>query len=212
MARPQQYNRDQVKHNAMNLFWRQGYNATNLPQLLKTTKLSRSSFYAAFGDKRQLFIECFAHYTYKMDALLRFIETSNAPAEAIYLYTTLALNNKNERANNGCLVVNSLLEFEDIDNELYQLAKTQIQKMDSAFKQCFSNAIQQKKFNTPLTPDILAKLLGVIIGGLQVKKRAELPQDDITTVLNAFVMSIGLTPFDPSASVTAFSFINNKVN
>ena len=36
---------------AMGVFWSRGYHATALPDLLRATKLSRGSLYAAFGDK-----------------------------------------------------------------------------------------------------------------------------------------------------------------
>ncbi|MEO1614161.1 MAG: helix-turn-helix domain-containing protein [Pseudomonadota bacterium] len=42
----------------MSLFWRQGYQATSLADLLAAMEIGRSSFYAAFTDKRSLFIEC----------------------------------------------------------------------------------------------------------------------------------------------------------
>ena len=57
MARQQQFEHQQALQNAMSLFWRQGYTATSLQQLLDAMGLSRSSLYASFGDKKALFIQ-----------------------------------------------------------------------------------------------------------------------------------------------------------
>ncbi len=40
----------------MNVFWSNGYHGTSLPDLLRATRLSRGSLYAAFGDKRGIFL------------------------------------------------------------------------------------------------------------------------------------------------------------
>ena len=53
----------------MGVFWSRGYHATALPDLLRATKLSRGSLYAAFGDKHSLFLRALDRYI--ADALTR---------------------------------------------------------------------------------------------------------------------------------------------
>lgn len=57
MARPKGYNHDEAVQRAVELFQRQGYQATSVRDLLTHLQLSSSSFYAAFGGKEQLFLE-----------------------------------------------------------------------------------------------------------------------------------------------------------
>ena len=47
----------------MRLFWRKGYAATSVEDLIETLHLSRSSLYDTFGDKRTLFIEALKLYS-----------------------------------------------------------------------------------------------------------------------------------------------------
>lgn len=47
----------------MLLFWRYGYEATSLSQLTAAMGISPPSLYAAFGDKKQLFLEAVGRYT-----------------------------------------------------------------------------------------------------------------------------------------------------
>ena len=58
MARSPGFDRTKVLEAAMILFWARGYTATSLPDLLDTMGIARSSFYASFRSKRELFIEC----------------------------------------------------------------------------------------------------------------------------------------------------------
>ena len=43
---------------ALVLFWRKGYQASSLADLLAAMGIGSSSLYAAFTDKRTLFLEC----------------------------------------------------------------------------------------------------------------------------------------------------------
>ncbi|MBW0150837.1 MAG: TetR/AcrR family transcriptional regulator, partial [Phenylobacterium sp.] len=58
MARPVEFHRTIATQNALLLFWRKGYQATSLADLVSAMGISRSSLYAAYGDKRGVFIEC----------------------------------------------------------------------------------------------------------------------------------------------------------
>src|SRR3974390_2868093 len=46
----------------MHVFWAKGYEASSLEDLCNATGLGRSSLYAAFSDKRRLYIEVLNHY------------------------------------------------------------------------------------------------------------------------------------------------------
>src|SRR5512142_2575295 len=62
MARPQEYETSEVLRNAMFVFWSKAYEAASLADILAATGLSKSSLYATFGDKRELFLAAFKAY------------------------------------------------------------------------------------------------------------------------------------------------------
>lgn len=63
MARPREFDAEVALERAMDLLWSKGYEATSLDDLCEATGLSRSSFYAAFGSKRQLLVSAVDRYT-----------------------------------------------------------------------------------------------------------------------------------------------------
>jgi TetR/AcrR family transcriptional repressor of nem operon len=61
-GRPRSFDTEAAVERAMGVFWSRGYHATALPDLLRATKLSRGSLYAAFGDKHSLFLRALDRY------------------------------------------------------------------------------------------------------------------------------------------------------
>src|SRR5262249_14372397 len=73
MPRPREFDIEAALDCAMRVFWAKGYEATSLDDLCAATGLSRSSLYAAFGDKRGLLLQ----------SLDRYVERSNRIAKAL---------------------------------------------------------------------------------------------------------------------------------
>ncbi|OYW29439.1 MAG: TetR family transcriptional regulator [Caulobacter sp. 12-67-6] len=62
IGRPLSFDRDAALHQAMLLFWRYGYEGTSLSDLTAAMGVTAPSIYAAFGDKRRLFLEAVDRY------------------------------------------------------------------------------------------------------------------------------------------------------
>ena len=55
MARPREFDEEEVLQAALRLFWERGYEGTSVNDLLQATKLTKSSLYRTFGSKETLF-------------------------------------------------------------------------------------------------------------------------------------------------------------
>ena len=61
-GRPRSFDRDAALERAMEVFWRQGYEATSINDLTAAMGINPPSLYAAFGDKERLFLEAVERY------------------------------------------------------------------------------------------------------------------------------------------------------
>jgi AcrR family transcriptional regulator len=62
MARPKEFDSDQALDKAMEPFWRQGYEATSIKDLVRHMGINRGSLYNTFGHKHRLFLACMDRY------------------------------------------------------------------------------------------------------------------------------------------------------
>src|SRR5512144_1287779 len=61
-GRPRAYDPDIALARAADVFWRNGYDGTSLDDLVAATGMNRPSLYAAFGDKRDLYLKTLERY------------------------------------------------------------------------------------------------------------------------------------------------------
>src|SRR6202521_4336370 len=61
-GRPRQYDPERALAKAAEVFWKRGYAATSLDDLVAATGMNRPSLYAAFGDKRDIYLKTLARY------------------------------------------------------------------------------------------------------------------------------------------------------
>ena len=172
MARPIEFDRPQAVNRALALFWRQGYQATTLAELLQTMGIGRSSFYAAFTDKRTFFIECLDLWAARTLDLLRRARTERPPMDALQdFFERSFVGARGAKAHWGCMLVNTVLEMAAVDDELAARASHHMGEMQRVFQVCLLDAGA-----TPARAEELAAMLMLFNEGIRVSSRRRLPE------------------------------------
>jgi AcrR family transcriptional regulator len=68
IGRPRSFDRDEALESAIAVFWEHGYDATSISLLTNALGIGAASLYAAFGDKRALFLEALDRYLHTYGA------------------------------------------------------------------------------------------------------------------------------------------------
>jgi TetR/AcrR family transcriptional repressor of nem operon len=112
MPRTRAFDADDVLEQAMATFWRRGYRATSLDDLLEAMRLSKSSFYQAFGSKRDVLIEALRRYARSgMQGILDPLMKPDAGrAEIEETFARLVRYAASAAGKRGCLVNNCVVE------------------------------------------------------------------------------------------------------
>ncbi len=115
-----QYDETAVIEQAMRAFWAHGYQATSVNDLVRVTGLNRGSLYAAFTDKRTLFLTVLRHYDKsRQKEFLERLAAGHAPKDAILAAFAAAARPSSAGDDpSGCLAVNTALELAPHDPEI----------------------------------------------------------------------------------------------
>lgn len=97
----------------MQTFWKNGYSATSIDALVRSTKIARSGLYGVFGSKWKLFLATVDHYQASVvDAVTAPLHEPQAGLDALIEFLSKfqdAPRPKSRRL--GCLIANSIAEL-----------------------------------------------------------------------------------------------------
>jgi TetR/AcrR family transcriptional regulator, transcriptional repressor for nem operon len=146
MAGVKQFDVSEVLDRAMLLFWRRGYKATSIDDLLRATGISRGSLYATFHDKRRLFTAVLDHYAQKIGAPLLAELNDEDPIKGIEkMFAAIMKRNRDRALPVGCLTTNTSLECPDIGKEISEKIARLFVSQEAAIYQTLHRAeIQQR--------------------------------------------------------------------
>ena len=176
-GRPRQFVPQAALQSALDIFWRKGFEATSLEDLLAAMQLSRSSFYACFGSKQEIFTAavqayadtCFANFSAVVHA---------SPDPSAGVRAVLAAVADIEGGTRGCFFVNSVTELAPHDAELAAYGQSHIARVASLV----TGLLVQAGFAPQLAEDRAGAALALAIGVITLRK-AGIPAARIQVLL-----------------------------
>lgn len=166
MARPREFDEQAVLDSAIDCFWRRGYEATSVKDLIGKTGITAASLYNAFGDKRALFRAALDNYVEgSIGERIRRCETM-PPREAIAAFFEEILERSlSDREHKGCMLVNSALEVAPHDAEFRKTIAGVLDRIEMFFLKCLKEGQAMGTMTRSISAENLAHhLLGVLMG------------------------------------------------
>ena len=191
MARPVEIDRDQAFRKARELFWRRGYRATSLNDLLGATGMGKGSFYAAFGSKEALFEATLNWYHDRSAAARRKVSNTHKGLAALreFLDSTL-IDISDARRRRGCLLVNSVVELEGVEPRLHRIANRYLQALEQRCMTYLDEARLAGEIREDLEIAQLAALTASLLQGLRVDSRMGRSRESLGQRIDVFLTLI----------------------
>ena len=173
MARTREFDEQQAIDKAMRLFWRKGYGASPLPDLLREMDLSRSSFYNAFGEKRRVLAESVRRYMEGgMDGvLLPLFEAGAGRAQIEETFRRMLAHTAGDKGRYGCLVNNCMAEVAPRDTEARKLLAKARAMVEDGFARAAERGQADGTISRRETPRSIGRVLLNTFSGLNVASK-----------------------------------------
>lgn len=123
------------------MFWKKGYNATSMNDLVDTMKINRSSIYLSYGNKHELFLKSLKDYIEQKDEQYRSAsQKSSEPLEAIKNIIKSVTDSALREGD--CLFTKSVFELGNSDKDVTQMLSAQTLKAVNLFEGLLAEAKQ----------------------------------------------------------------------
>lgn len=167
MARPREFDEEQVLLRAIELFWEQGYETTSMRDLAQAMGLTTASVYNAFGDKRAVYRRALDFYVQLSfgDRVGRFEKLP--PREAISaFFDEIIERSLSDTKRKGCMLVNSALEVAPHDPEFQRVVGEVLLQVEGFFRRCVQagqndGTISRRQPADDMARTLLSTLLGI---------------------------------------------------
>ncbi|MFD8390925.1 TetR/AcrR family transcriptional regulator [Streptomyces sp. NPDC059680] len=175
MARTKEFDPDAALQSALELFWRRGYEATSMTDLVERLGIGRASLYATFGNKHELYLKALERY--EESGLGRIVRELSRPGAALPAVRAVVRRYAAEAADerlrlNGCLITNTAAELAPHDPAAARRVERNWDHLETLLHSTLVRAQNQGELPAGRDPLALARTLLVLMQGLRVVGKA----------------------------------------
>ncbi|AHD02168.1 TetR family transcriptional regulator [Leisingera methylohalidivorans DSM 14336] len=192
--RPREFDEDAAVDAVMCIFWRKGYAATSMNDLVEATGLSRSTIYNSFGGKKKLFALALKEYRRVTTENIAMISRPGDVRTSLReLLLSIVADESSDREGFGCFAANSSLEVSGRDPELSALVAQHFERLEAGLLRLLKRG--QKAGEIPADQDcqMLARYFVAVIQGIRVVSKG-LPeasrQVHLQSIVDAVIKSL----------------------
>lgn len=192
-GRPRRFEPDEALDRALDAFWTGGYTGTSLDELSAATGMNRPSLYAAFGDKRRLYLTVLDRFTQMMEAAVS-TAMANAPtlADALARFYSGALTVYlgGEGIARGCFVICTATVDAPEEPLIRDALQSGLTLIDTRLAARFRQAVEAGELPADTDVDTLGALAAATLHSLAVRARAGTPRAALEALAAASIAQL----------------------
>lgn len=194
MARTAEFEQQAALQAAMNLFWERGYEHCSLADLLARMNIGNSSFYNAFGSKKQVFVRCLDMYYSELAERMRQLRQAPGPVRdkvrAIFTYT---IDRQQDRYSpKGCFITNSIAADALEDQDIRRQVRYYLDEFEHAIELIIRDGVATGELASSVEPRSTAAILNFYLQGLQKLSLLEYSHVQLREQTAHLLRSLGL--------------------
>lgn len=192
MPRPRLFDRDKALRQAMELFWRQGYEATSVQDLGTKLGLQPGSLYNTFKDKHSLFLEALDCYAdSERVTACQILANQGADIDTIRaFFMAIVEADLEDYDHKGCFMVNSAAELASRDPEVRVRVEASRSYMVELFRAIVAKEQSRGQLSTQTDPHETALFLVNTLFGLRMTAKVLHDRDALSAIVNTTLRAL----------------------
>ncbi|MGC9539611.1 TetR/AcrR family transcriptional regulator [Streptomyces sp. UG1] len=185
---------DTALDTVVRLFWRRGVASTGIQDVVTATGLNRSSLYATFGGKQELYLAALRRYIEQRSqpTFRRLAEDGRGlPAIADFFAGLIEARCSGEYARWGCMVSNAHAGAENGEPDVRNLLDLHHQQLRDALHAALVKAGARGQLAPGADPAAAADLLALLAYGVNLRSRAGADAGELGRTVTAVLASLG---------------------
>ncbi|ANC05221.1 TetR/AcrR family transcriptional regulator [Pseudomonas putida] len=195
MTRKISFDYQQALASATDLFWKNGYAATGLRDLLKVMGIGEGSFYNTLKSKKQLYLACVERYNEevvgKREQALLAAPTAALGIRAFFADVLDSLDNP-QTPSRLCLLAAMETEEVLVDDELRLRAEQALADLKAMFALRLAEDRERGELPASLDPQLNAAIIATYLKGLWRMALVEYERPAFERQIDAFLTALGL--------------------
>ncbi len=186
MGRPLAFDRNVVLEQVTNLFWRQGYQASSISNLVEASGLQPGSIYNAFDSKQGLFLEVLEQYgRNSLERAERMVGQAVPviPGIEAFFEHLVGLSSDDPDAR-GCLLINTLLELSGQDSVIEARVLDMLARIEGAIHHGLLQARKRGELKPACNTEQLARYLMMSLWGMRVMSRTRRSREELQSSID----------------------------
>ena len=170
MPRHKEYQREIVLDRAIETFWRNGYEATSIADLVGAMGIHRGSLYAGFGNKEGVFAAALERYIATSPWYRVLTDDSDAPFPDLMaaLFGAFVEIGTNDLLRRGCLLTNTAVELSPHNHDVSVIVAKSTKALEDALAVRIRKAQARGEVDVGKDNRALAQFIIAAIHGLRV--------------------------------------------
>jgi TetR/AcrR family transcriptional regulator, copper-responsive repressor len=189
-GRPRQYDPERALAKAADAFWKYGYAATSLDDLVAATGMNRPSLYAAFGDKRDLYLKTLERYQQRSRVIGVQILADN-PTLRVFLKrfyeAALDIYLAGGAEARGCYSISTAPAQATTDPGVREFLATSIGGTDAFLAKQIAKARERGEVSSNADAGALAQIATATMHTIAVRARVGVPRKQLTALAAATI-------------------------
>lgn len=174
-GRPRAFDPEAALDSILEVFWRAGYSASSLDDICEAAGMNRPSVYAAFGDKRALYLRAIERYREISRVQMREAFSHDAPVRTVLreIYRrALDMYYSGHDTPLGCFMVGAVINDAVDDAEIRNALAEGLRQFDAAFTRRLKKAQDDGEIGKSRDAVLLGKMASSTLYYLAARSRA----------------------------------------